>query len=89
MAVEAPAHTEGLHLRDRLHLVDAAVAGDAADAGLEPGDVITAINGKEVKSKEDVGSVVRASKPGEKIEVTYIRNGEEHTGTAELGRRGN
>ena len=32
VAVEAPAHAEGRHLGDRLHLVDAAVAGDAADS---------------------------------------------------------
>ena len=32
MAVEAPAHAERRHLRDRFHLVDAAVAGDAADS---------------------------------------------------------
>ncbi len=61
----------------------------AAEAGLEPGDVIISINGHEVKTKEDVGAVVRASKPGEKVEVTYLREGEEHTGSAELGRRGN
>src|SRR5207302_7247604 len=28
VAVEAPAHAEGLHLGDRFHLVDSAVAGD-------------------------------------------------------------
>ena len=32
VAVEAPAHTERRHLRDRFHLVDAAVAGDTADS---------------------------------------------------------
>jgi len=32
MAVEAPAHTEGLHLGDDFHLVDTAVAGDTADS---------------------------------------------------------
>ena len=32
VAVEAPAHAERRHLRDRFHLVDAAVAGDAADS---------------------------------------------------------
>ena len=32
MAVEAPAHAEGRHLSDRFHLVDAAVARDAADS---------------------------------------------------------
>ena len=31
VAVEAPAHAEGRHLSDRFHLVDAAVAGDAAN----------------------------------------------------------
>ena len=32
VTVEAPAHTERRHLRDRFHLVDAAVAGDTADS---------------------------------------------------------
>ena len=32
VAVEAPAHAEGRHLGDGFHLVDAAVAGDAADS---------------------------------------------------------
>src|SRR6476469_6851698 len=32
VAIETPAHTEGHHLRDRFHLVDAAVARDAADS---------------------------------------------------------
>jgi hypothetical protein len=32
VAVEAPAHAEGHHLRDSIHLVDAAVAADAADS---------------------------------------------------------
>src|SRR4029453_19350057 len=32
VALEAPAHTEGCHLRDSLHLVDAPVAGDTADS---------------------------------------------------------
>ena len=39
MAVETPAHAEGHHLRDSIHLVDAAVTADAADSCRHVGPV--------------------------------------------------
>jgi putative serine protease PepD len=70
--------------------VSEVVPGSAAeDAGLEPGDVLIAVDGQEVKSKEDVGDFVRDRDPGDEIEVVYLRDGQEQTGSAQLGRRVN
>lgn len=60
-------------------------AGQAADkAGLKAGDIITHINTKKVEDAEDVSTAVKAYKPGDKVDITYIRAGKEHKVTAEL-----
>jgi serine protease Do len=48
----------------------------AADAGIEPGDIITKFNGKQVSGPADLGLAVAWSKIGEKAKVT-VRRGEE------------
>ncbi|MER3464860.1 MAG: hypothetical protein C4329_11055 [Chitinophagaceae bacterium] len=57
----------------------------AEKAGLKKGDVITRIDGKKVEDAEDVSEIVRAHKPGDKISITYLRDGKEEKATAELG----
>jgi len=59
----------------------------AAEAGLHTGDVITAIEGKDVSSPEAVTSAIAARSPGETISVTYTRGGESHTLDATLASR--
>jgi len=62
------------------------VAGSAAaDAGLRRLDVITKIDGKDVKSAANVGSIVRSHKPGDRVEVEYYRGSEKRTATVTLG----
>jgi putative serine protease PepD len=51
----------------------------AAGAGLQSGDVITAVNDRTVSSTSQLVGLVRAQKIGEPITVTYIRGGEEQT----------
>ncbi|SDL80658.1 S1C family serine protease [Tessaracoccus oleiagri] len=51
----------------------------AAEGGLQPGDVITAINDRTVSSTSQLVGLVRAQKVGEPITVTYVRGGEEST----------
>jgi serine protease Do len=58
----------------------------AEKAGLQKGDVITKIDNKKVEDAEDVSEAVRAHKPGDKISITYLRDGKEQKATAELGR---
>jgi len=52
-----------------------------------PGDKITKIDDKDVKSSEDVSSAVTARKPGEQAKVVVQRGGQERTLTIELGTR--
>ena len=51
--------------------------GSAAEkAGLKQGDVITAINGNPVFSSSELQEQVARYRPGDKIKVTYSRDGE-------------
>jgi len=50
----------------------------AAKAGLEAGDIITAVDGKPVRDSWGIGHAVRGKKTGDKIEIDVWHNG--HTG---------
>lgn len=61
------------------------VPGGAAEAaGLKKGDVITKINGNIISGGADLQGRIALYKPGEKINITYLRDGSEHTTTATL-----
>ncbi|MGB8883359.1 MAG: DegQ family serine endoprotease [Azonexus sp.] len=47
----------------------------AAKAGLEPGDVILAINGKEISSSSELPAIVSAMTPGAKAKLQVWRKG--------------
>ena len=57
----------------------------AADAGLETGDVITSIDDHLVEDTEALIATVRSYRPGEKVEITYLRDGKQDTTELELG----
>ncbi len=56
----------------------------AADAGLKEGDVITEINGVKVNTSSQLQEQVARFRPGDKIKVSYLRDGNERTATATL-----
>jgi serine protease Do len=58
----------------------------AEKAGLKKGDIITKIDNRKIETTDDVSDAVRAHKPGDKISITYLRDGKEQKSTAELGR---
>ena len=69
-------------------VVAAVTPGSGADgAGLQQGDVITRIDGKDVASADDVSTAVSDHKPGDRIEITVDRGGSTRTVTATIGRR--
>jgi Do/DeqQ family serine protease len=51
--------------------------GAAKAAGLEEKDVIIAINGESVETTADLQEKVSRYRPGDKLEVTYLRKGKE------------
>ncbi|WP_433344111.1 S1C family serine protease [Streptomyces sp. CA-253872] len=64
---------------------DAVTPGGPADrAGLAPGDLVTAADGKPVTSTEDLIVRVRAHRPGDRLRLTYVREGRAHEVTLTL-----
>jgi S1-C subfamily serine protease len=47
----------------------------AAGAGLQQGDVITAVDGTAVTSPADLARLVRDHQPGDQVTIAYSRNG--------------
>lgn len=47
--------------------------GAAQEAGLEEGDVITAIDGKKVTKFGEMQEIIANKRPGDRVEVTYLR----------------
>jgi S1-C subfamily serine protease len=68
-------------------VTDVQPASPAEKAGLRAGDIITAISGTQIRTSQDVSGAVEARKPGDEVELTVVRAGEERTLKAELARR--
>ena len=58
--------------------------GAAKQGGIQKGDFITKINGSEVNSGPELQEQVARYKPGDKVTVSYVRNGKENTVTLTL-----
>jgi len=50
--------------------------GPADQAGLVGGDIITSLDGRVVKSEDDIMAMLRATPIGKTVEVLYLRDGE-------------
>ncbi|MEU4141864.1 S1C family serine protease [Streptomyces parvulus] len=59
--------------------------GPGARAGIEPGDVITAVDGQRVHSGEELIVKTRAHRPGDRLELTLERDGRERKISLVLG----
>jgi serine protease Do len=89
MITFTPEYADGLGVTvDSGAVVADVTAGSGAEvAGLRTGDVITSIDGKDVKAAEDVTSAVNAHKPGEEIKLTFVRRDQTQEVTVKLGER--
>ena len=67
-------------------LIAAVVPGSPAeDAGLRSGDLVVGLNGDAVTSFGDLGVIIRRHVPGDELELTVSRDGDEQQLTATLG----
>jgi putative serine protease PepD len=60
----------------------------AAKAGVQQGDVITSVNGKAINSSDDLVAVVQSASVGDKVNITFTRNGAEQKVSATLAEAG-
>ena len=76
-------------------VAEATEGGPADEAGLrgadpatgEGADIIVGIDGEPMRSSDDVAAAVAEKRPGDEIEVEYVRDGERQTVTVELSER--
>lgn len=77
----------GVYLEDgdKEVIVTGVEEGSAAEeAGLTSGDVIISINDTKVSSYDELVDIMDKTKPGDKVEITYERDGKRKTTTATL-----
>ena len=67
-------------------ILEVSKASPASRAGLKKGDIVTKISGEEISSAAEFRYQLYKHKVGEKIEITYIRNGKTNTIKARLAR---
>ena len=67
-----------------IYVTEVTADGAAEEAGLRKGDVITAIDGKEIQKFGELQESIVNHRPGDKVNVTYLRDKKEHTVTLTL-----
>jgi len=58
--------------------------GGAAAAGMKKGDIITKVDGKKIMSSADLQERVGRLRPGDKVQLSYLREGKERTAAVTL-----
>lgn len=75
---------------DGVFVVNVSDGGGALAAGIKQGDIITAVNGKKVKTMNELQETIVQYRPGDKVTVTLLRDGKEKKYDVELkNSRGN
>src|SRR5690606_14532359 len=67
-----------------LYVQDVVSDGGADKAGIQKGDIITKIDGKDIRSSSVLQESVARMHPGDKVKLTYLREGKERTVTVTL-----
>ncbi|WP_026351324.1 Do family serine endopeptidase [Hymenobacter aerophilus] len=67
-----------------VYVVATTIGKSAAEAGIREGDIITSINGAKVNTASQLQEQVARFRPGDKIKVSYLRDGNDRTATATL-----
>ena len=67
-----------------VYVMDVANGSAANEAGIQKGDFITKLNGATISTGTELVGKISARRPGDKVDITYVRDGSENTTTATL-----
>lgn len=69
-------------------IVNSVKSGGPADkGGLKPGDIITSIDGRQIKDGDDLVNDIAGRRPGTNIRLGFIRDGKQQDATVTVGDR--
>lgn len=71
-------------VNDGILVAEVVDRGAAMEAGISEGDVITSINGAPTHNTAQLQGEINKYRPGDKIELTYIRDNKEHSAKVTL-----
>ena len=70
-----------------VYVVEVVKGGPAERAGLQSGDRIVSIDGTEIASKDDLGTLMQKHAAGDTLSITIARNGQMQTVSVTLGEK--
>lgn len=68
-------------------VVSVTPAGPADEAGIRIGDLILAVDDQEVSAIQDLADIIQGYEPGDRVQLTLLRDGREERVRVRLGRR--
>ena len=71
-----------------VYVVEVVKGGPAERAGLQSGDRIVSIDGTEIASKDDLGTLMQKHAAGDTLSITVARDGQMQTVNVTLGEKG-
>jgi S1-C subfamily serine protease len=77
---DSPADKAGLRGGD----ISAQINGSDIQIG---GDIITKVDGKTVATADELANEIQGHKPGDKVKITYLREGDSHDADVTLGKQ--
>ena len=69
------AHEVGLQSANGVIVTRTTPGGPAAQAGLQAGDILVGIDGRPISNPVDIVQIIQESRPGDKVDLEYIRSG--------------
>ncbi len=83
-----PELVKAFDLKNTRGAVVSKVAGDSAaeKAGIEPGDIIVALNGKKVKGSHQIRNIIGLLQIGDKVNIEIVRGNEKKLILATIGK---
>jgi serine protease DegQ len=63
----------GINRTSGVVVMQVATPSPAAEAGIQPGDIVTAFNGQETATAEELIAALRSTEPGDRVQLTVLR----------------